>query len=299
VRYQEEIREFLRAKRAQLSPQQVGIVDELPRRVPGLRRSEVAQLAGVSTSYYRELERGNIRGVSVDVLRAVAKALQLTDRESQYLINLLFAQDPWPYQVDPESGLRVDADLLDALDHLEMAPTFVTNQYRDMVAVNPLGWATHLPFFQSGVLNMTRFDFTVPQARDFRVDWEKYAALGVEVLRQNFGRNGDNERIGDLIAEFQAVSPDFKRMWQEQRVEGYPTGPMLVDVPGFGRLNLHFVSFHSSTDANLQVLVHTVEPGSPSEEILFRLRDFAAAHGVTKSDLTVNLPQRDDIHLPE
>jgi transcriptional regulator with XRE-family HTH domain len=186
----DDIAEFLATRRAKVSPEQAGLPSYGKRRVPGLRREEVASLAGVSADYYRRLERGQVSGVSELVLEALARALQLDDAERTHLIDLARAASPVAPKRSRPARKRIRPVVQRLLDQIE-APAIVSTVHGDYLAANALGRALYAPVFESREqpANSGRFTFLDPAARDFFPDWERLASELVAALRSQAGRN--------------------------------------------------------------------------------------------------------------
>ena len=273
-----EIREFLTSRRAKITPEQAG----LPwygenRRVPGLRREEVALLAGVSVDYYTRLERGNASGVSETVLAALARALQLDEAERAHLFDLARAAHAAPRRrrLAPQ---RVRPSVQRVLDAVTAAPAFVRNGRLDLLAANRLGRAFYSQHFDSphGPANSARFIFLDPRATDFYVDWEQVATDAVAILRSEAGRDPYDRGLSDLIGELSTRSDTFRTRWAAHNVRFHDTGVKRFHHPVVGDLELTFETMGLAADAGLMLFVYTAEPGSKSEEALNLLASWAA-----------------------
>ncbi len=274
-----EIREFLTSRRAKITPGQAGLRTYGDnRRVPGLRREEVALLAGVSVDYYTRLERGNANGVSESVLEALARALQLDEAERAHLFDLARAagstsrrrRRPAPQQVRP-SVQRI-------LDAITGAPAFVRNGRMDILAANRLGRAFYSPHFDSphGPPNSARFIFLDPRATDFYVEWEQVATDAVAILRSEAGRDPYDRDLSDLVGELSTRSETFRTRWAAHNVRFHDTGSKRFHHPVVGDLGLTFETMQLAADAGLMLFVYTAEPGSKSEEALNLLASWVA-----------------------
>jgi transcriptional regulator with XRE-family HTH domain len=203
-----DIAEFLTSRRARITPEQAGLPTYGKRRVPGLRREEVASLAGVSIDYYKRLERGNVSGVSDGVLEALARALQLDDAERAHLFDLARAADPTlaPRRRRPAQQ-RVRPAVQRILDSVG-APAIVRNGRADYLAANQLGRALYAPLFESREqpANSARFTFLDPGAVDFYPDWERVATDLVAHLRSEAGRNPYDRGLSDLVGELRPAA---------------------------------------------------------------------------------------------
>lgn len=222
----DEVREFLATRRAKLTQEQVGIVSYGVRRVPGLRREEVAQLAGVSADYYNRLERGRTTGVSESVLDAIARALQLDDAERAHLFAIA---KPTPTCVGSRpttQSERVRPGLRLLLDSIGTVPAMIQGRRMDILATNRLGEALYLGFGtdQTRPPNMARFVFLDPRAPDLFLDWEQSGRDCVGMLRFAAGRHPDDPKLNELIGELSVHSPEFCRWWADHNVRKHTTG---------------------------------------------------------------------------
>jgi transcriptional regulator with XRE-family HTH domain len=273
-----EIREFLTSRRARITPQQAGLpVFGDNRRVPGLRREEVAMLAGVSVDYYTRLERGNLSGASESVLDALARALQLDDAERAHLFDLARAAGPGrirrrsaPKQVRP-SVQRI-------LDAMTDAPALVQNGRLDILAANRLGRALYSELYLDPTrpVNHARFTFLDPRAHDFYADWDRAANDGVALLRAEAGRNPYDRDLTDLVGELSTRSEEFRIRWAAHNVRLHQTGAKHFRHPVVGDLTLTFEMLALAADPGLNLLAYSAEPGSRSKEALNLLGSWAA-----------------------
>lgn len=276
----DEIRDFLASRRAKIAPQQAGLpAFGTNRRVPGLRREEVAMLAGVSVDYYTRLERGNLAGVSDSVLDAIAGALQLDEAERTHLYDLARAvgtkpararRRPAPSQVRPSLQVLLDA--------ITGAPAVIRNDRLDLLASNRLGRALYAQVFRDPArpANNARFTFLDPAARDFWDDWARVADDTVGILRGLAGRNPYDKSLTDLVGELSTRSEEFRVRWAAHDVRVHGTGRKVVHHPVVGRLELMYDVMNLPSDPELTVLVYTAEPGSPSADALTLLASWAA-----------------------
>ncbi|APX02913.1 helix-turn-helix transcriptional regulator [Arthrobacter sp. QXT-31] len=279
-----DIRDFLASRRAKLRPEEVGLPSGSRRRVPGLRREEVAVLAGVSTEWYTRLEKGNISGVSEDVLHAVARALNLDDEERAYLFELARAARPANRVPVRRKEADVAAPVRWLLDSMTMSAGFIRNGRLDVVAANPLGRALHAPMFASpttaahGRANFARFHFLDPAARDFFVDWDAGAAATAALLRTEAGREPNDKALRELIGELSTVSPEFRTLWGSHNIRFRHDGIKRLQHPVVGYLELTYQSLALPTlpRAVHELSVYTAEPGTKHEEQLKLLTSWAA-----------------------
>ncbi|GLW67558.1 transcriptional regulator [Actinomadura rubrobrunea] len=272
-----ELREFLRSRRARLRPEDVGIQTDGRRRVPGLRREEVAMLAGVSLDYYTRLEQGrrNLQP-SDQVLDAIARALRLAEVERLYLHNLVRSTVAVSEPAEPRlaplgAGTRV---MLDALG----IPAIIVDVRGDVHAVNRLGRAL-LPGLEPGASHL-RWLFLDPATRDLLTDWEMMARVSVGVLREAAARYPRDRRLHALIGELSVASPEFRNWWADHEVETRCQGPKRFRHPVVGELTLHVEALQLQ-DRERWVYAYSAEPGSPSAEALRLLGTWAATEDTT------------------
>jgi transcriptional regulator with XRE-family HTH domain len=265
-----EIREFLRTRRARITPEQAGLVPQTrARRVPGLRREEVAQIAGVSVDYYVRLERGRTRGVSETVLEAVARALQLDDTERAHLFDLAQPTAARARSRRPLAPQRVRPVLYRTLEALSV-PAVVEGRRMDVLAANRLGYALYTDFEgrPHRERNFARFVFLDQAARTLYVDWELIAGNCVAALRLYAGRHPDDPQLTELIGELSLHSETFRRMWADHNVIAHTTGTKRLHHPLVGDLTLDYVVLAVEGDPEQSLVIYTPEPASPSAEAL-------------------------------
>jgi transcriptional regulator with XRE-family HTH domain len=274
-----EIREFLTSRRAKIAPEEAGLrTFGDNRRVPGLRREEVALLAGVSVDYYTRLERGNASGVSETVLEALARALQLDEAERAHLFDLARASGSSPRRRRRPALQRVRPSVQRVLDAVTGAPAFVRNGHMDLVAANRLGRAFYSQHFDSphGPANSARFIFLDPRATDFYADWEQVATDAVAVLRSEAGRDPYDRGLSDLVGELSTRSETFRTRWAAHNVRFHDTGAKRFRHPVVGELELTYETMQLAADEGLLLFVYTAEVGSKSEVALNLLASWAA-----------------------
>lgn len=277
-----EVREFLTTRRAKLSPADVGLPDIGQRRVPGLRRGEVAALAGVSIEYYSKLERGQIAGASSSVLEAIAQALRLDDTERAHLSDLARAADGIP--TSGRSRRRASKpgtgrpSLYWALDAITGGVAFVRNQQQDLLATNALGRIFYSPLIGDGgrTPNLARFQFLDPVSRDFYPDWELFAHMCVSIMRAEAGRDPHDRGLQDLVGELSTQSETFRRLWGAHDVRTHGAGTKRFHHPDVGELVLAYEELAITAEPGHVLMVYTAEPGSPSSEKLQLLASLAA-----------------------
>ncbi len=273
-----EAREFLSSRRARITPDRAG----LPayggnRRVAGLRREEVALLAGVSVDYYTRLERGDLSGASDSVLDSLARALQLDDAETAHLFDLAHAAAASPVakkRPQRAAGLRPSIQRL--LDAMTEAPALVRNNYFDYVGANRLGRALYAPTFAEPAPNSARFAFFNPAAREFYSEWESVTQELVATMRGESGRNPYDKRLSDLVGELSTRSDRFRTLWAAHNVRYHRSGVKRLHHPIVGDLELVYEAFELPADPGLSLSTYTAEPGSPSEDALKVLASWAA-----------------------
>ncbi|PRX97929.1 helix-turn-helix domain-containing protein [Allonocardiopsis opalescens] len=290
VDHRAEVREFLSSRRARITPQQAG----LPayggnRRVKGLRREEVALLAGVSIDYYVRMERGNLAGASESVLNGLAGALQLNEAERAHLFALARAAGPGrtPGRRMPTSVRRRPA-VQQMLDAITGAPAWVRNGRHDIVALNDLGRALYAPVLADPrrPANSTRFVYLDPAAREFFVDWELTANDAATMLRLQAGRNPHDPALFELIGELSTRSELFRRRWASHDVQFHRSGHKRLRHPVVGRLDLAFESMDLTSEPGLTLNVYTAPADSPTADALKLLASWAATQDLTEEALT-------------
>ncbi|MBK1787148.1 helix-turn-helix domain-containing protein [Prauserella cavernicola] len=273
------IRDFLSSRRARITPEQAG----LPaygnrRRVAGLRREEVALLAGVSVDYYVRLERGKyLGGASDSVLDAVARALQLDEAEREHLFNL--ARTTGASAADRRDAPlpQVRGPVQQILDAMTEAPAWVRNDRHDILATNRLGLALGGPLFadRSGRPNIARFVYLDPAAQGFFRDWDDAADHITASLQHEAGRTPDDPELAELVGELSARSEAFRRRWATHNVGFHRTGAKRLNHPVVGELDLVFETLDLPSDPGLSMTVHTAEAGTPTADALRLLADWA------------------------
>jgi transcriptional regulator with XRE-family HTH domain len=274
-----DIREFLTSRRAKITPERAGLpAYGTNRRVKGLRREEVAMLAGISVEYYTRLERGNAGGVSEDVLEGVARALQLDEAERAHLFDLVRAANATSGATRRRPAQeRVRPTVQRLLDSIT-APAYVRNGRLDLLAANPLGHALYAPVFEdtTGAPNTARFIFLNPRASGFFHDWELIANDAVAILRAEAGRDPYDRRLSDLIGELSTRSDEFRGRWAAHNVKFHRTGTKQLHHPIVGNLTLTYEALELTADRGQRILVYTAEPESPSDDALKLLATWSA-----------------------
>ena len=273
-----EIREFLTSRRAKITPDQAGLpVYGNNRRVPGLRREEVALLAGVSVDYYTRIERGNMRGASESVLEALARALQLDDAERAHLFDLARAAGPMGRARRRSALKQVRPSVQRILDAMTAAPALVQNGRLDILAANQLGYAVYSTHVSPGrPANGARFVFLDPRAERFYVDWDRVANEVVAMLRSEAGRDPYDRALSDLVGELSTQSEAFRTKWAAHNVRFHDTGVKRLRHPVVGDLELAYEAMELSADTGLTMFAYTAESGSKSEQALKLLASWSA-----------------------
>jgi transcriptional regulator with XRE-family HTH domain len=288
-----ELAQFLTSRRARVTPDQAGLPSYGQRRVPGLRREEVASLAGVSVEYYKRLERGNATGASDQVLDALADALRLDDAERTHLFDLARAASPITPQRQRtgSASQRVRPAVQRILDRID-APAAVSNMRCDYLAANQLGRALYAPLFDSREQppNSARFTFLDPAAQTFFTDWEKAAKDLVATLRQMAGRNPYDRALSDLVGELSTRSDAFRTWWAAHNVRYHQTGTKRLHHPVVGDLELSYEVMQITADTDLRLAIFTAETGSQSQQAL----DLLASWAATPEQLPDEHPAADD-----
>jgi transcriptional regulator with XRE-family HTH domain len=279
-----ELSQFLTSRRAKVTPEQAGLRTFGRRQVPGLRREEVASLAGVSVEYYKRLECGNAAGASDGVLDALADALQLDDAERAHLFDLARAAGP----VAPKRRRRASAEqvrpvvqrIVDSIG----SPATVSNARGDFLFANALGRALYAPLFDSREQppSAARFTFLDPAAQQFFTDWEKAAKDTVAALRSEAGRNPYDRALSDLVGELSTRSEPFRKWWAAHNVRYHQTGRKRLHHPTVGELELDYEVMQLSADSGLLLAVFSAEPGSRSAEALDLLASWTATPAIAE-----------------
>ncbi|MBT1667776.1 helix-turn-helix domain-containing protein [Curtobacterium flaccumfaciens pv. flaccumfaciens] len=286
MNHRDEARDFLSSRRARITPEQAGVETfGTRRRVTGLRREEVARLAGVSIDYYTRLERGNLQGVSDSVLDAIGRALQLDPAEQEHLRDLSQHQNETPRRagrVVPVAAVRPELQYL--LDVVTDAPAMIINNRQDIVAANALGFAMHSDLVAAPArpMNFSRFIFLDPQARNFYQDWQRAAHTNVAILRREAGRTPNDKDLAALIGELSMRSDDFRALWAAHDVRRHYAGVKSFRHSVVGPLELHFQTLELAEDPGLALTIYPATPGSPTADALRVLASWAATEGIAE-----------------
>ena len=281
-----EIREFLTSRRARVTPERAGLPKYgRHRRVSGLRREEVALLAGISVEYYTRLERGNARGVSETVLEAISQALQLDEAEHAHLLDVVRTANAERTPRRSSSPQRVRPSVARIVEAMTGIAAGVLNGRLDVLYANDLLKALFSDLFRDPVRppNIARFAFLDPRSRALWVDWEKAARDTVAILRAEAGRNPYDRALSDLVGQLSTRSEEFRVLWATHDVQFHRTGTKQFHHPLVGDLTLAFESLELRADPGLSLLTYSAEPGSASEQAL----DELARWGATRARLSL------------
>ncbi|TDT97906.1 helix-turn-helix protein [Streptomyces sp. 846.5] len=281
-----EIRDFLTSRRARITPEQAGLkLSPLAgaRRVKGLRREEVALLAGVSVPYYTRLERGDARGATDAVLDAIARALRLDDAERAHLFDLVRAANAAAAQAGvPRSPARqpVRVELRNMLEAMSGVPAYIRNGRLDLLAGNALARALFAPIFNSPArpANAARFTFLDPAAPEFYPDWDAVADQNVATLRAEVGRNPYDKALSDLIGELSTRGDTFRRRWAQHEVRHHRAGAKRLNHPIVGELTFTYEAMDLAADDGLSLIVCHAAPGSRDADALQLLASWNASN---------------------
>jgi transcriptional regulator with XRE-family HTH domain len=274
-----QVREFLISRRERISPAQAGLpaYGGSNRRVKGLRREEVALLAGVSIDYYVRMERGNLTGASDAVLDGIAGALQLDEAERAHLFDLARAAQSAPPRQQRKKTSGVTDGIQQLLDAIADAPAWVRNARHDMLAANRLARALYVPVLADPrrPANNARFVYLDPAAREFFADWERAADDIAAMLRSEAGSNPHDKQLVELIGELSTRSEEFRRRWAAHNVRFHRTGRKGIRHPVVGTLDLNFEAMEIPSHPGLTLLVYTAAPDTPTADGLKMLASWA------------------------
>lgn len=284
---QAELRGFLTTRRARLTPEEAGITP-FPglRRVPGLRREEVAYLAGISVDYYTRLERGRVAGISEEILHSVSRALRLDQTEHHHFLSLVKALRPAaPSRPTPPKRSTSDDVFNQRLVDAIKTPAYLQNSRLDVVVANAIWWKTvpyagqYLARREAKYFNYIRFQLLDPRAQDFDAGWENTVRSSVGILRDAAGKYRDDTELFTLIGELSAKSALFRTLWDSHNVFNYRRGNKRLRHPLVG--DLHFTSqkftADSNADAAMNLIILTFEPGSPTDDAMRILANWTDA----------------------
>lgn len=277
-----EIRDFLSSRRARITPEEAG----LPayggnRRVTGLRREEVAMLAGVSVDYYIRMERGSLAGASNSVLYSLAGALKLDDAERDHLFALAHQSHSTPARRKRSTTTTVRPVLQQVLDAIVDAPAWIRNGRHDIMAMNPLARALYSPVLATGrrPANTSRFVYLEPDAaREFFVDYDQITRDAAAMLRLEAGKNPHDKALIELVGELSTQSELFRKHWASQDVRFHRSGRKRLRHPIVGQLDLDFEAMQWPSEPGLQVNIYTAAAGTPTADAIKMLASWTASH---------------------
>ncbi|WP_129658308.1 helix-turn-helix transcriptional regulator [Rothia uropygialis] len=274
-----EVAEFLRGRRDRIAPEQVGLIGGGRRRVPGLRREEVAALTRVSVEYYARMERGDLSGVSPEVLDALADVLWLDEAEAAHLHDLARAASTRPPRRRRSADPSVRPSLQRLLDAITGAPAWIRDRRSTIVATNPLGRALYAPIIDDAAngSNTARFVFFNPAAEEFFPDWDRVADEVVATLRSYAGQCPRDKALTDLVGELVTRSEEFCTRWGRHGVRFPRLGVKRIHHPLVGDLELDYEALDMPADPDWFLFAHTAEPGSSTHERLQLLGNLAAS----------------------
>jgi len=298
-----EIGEFLTSRRARITPEQVGlpVYDAAKRRVPGLRRQEVATLAGLSVDYYTQIERGKVSGVSESVLDAIARALELDEAERSHLFDLHRSATISPQRTRPRRTKTIRPMVQRLVDAMTV-PAFVRNTRHDLVCGNQLAYAFYSPLYPdplhpdpSQTVNFVRYCFLDPTAREFYLQWETMADSSVNLLRTDAGRDPYNRDISDLVGELSTRSEEFLVRWAKHNVRLHYTGTKRFHHPVVGDIEISYETMPLPADPGLVLTVYSPQPASPSADAMTLLATWAGTNfGTLAPNISNNHTQSAD-----
>ncbi|RAJ66935.1 helix-turn-helix protein [Streptomyces sp. Amel2xB2] len=281
-----DIKDFLTTRRAKIAPDQVGLAPGGRRRVPGLRREEVALLAGVSAEYYVQIERGNLSGVSEEVLHAIATALRLDEEETAHLQDLALAAASKagrkPGRRTGAGRQKVPEGVQALMDAMVTAPAIVQNGHLDILGANALGRALYAPVLKRagrGKPNLARFLFLDSHADETFPAWEEVCEVAVALLRVEAARSPHSRAVTGLVGELATRSQEFRTRWAAHDVKAHRSGTKRFHHPAVGDLTLRFEALEVACAAGLTLIGYTAEPGSSSQEALQLLASWTATGG--------------------
>lgn len=276
-----DIKDFLMTRRARITPEQVGLRAGGRRRVPGLRREEVAKMAGVSLAYYTQIERGNVAGVSEEVLHAVARALRLGEAEEAHLFDLVRAATTKAKRTRPTRGAAraIPEGVQALLDSMLTAPAIVINGHLDIVAANALGRALYAPVLARAkkTPNVARFMFFDTAADHFFPDWANEADDVVALLRAEAARSPGSPGVTRLIGELSTRSEQFRTRWAAHNVKVHRHGVKRFRLSEVGELELTYNVLDITGGGGLSLIGHSAQHGSRSDDALRLLASWTAA----------------------
>ena len=272
-----DIRQFLMSRRARITPEQAGLPNYgSRRRVPGLRREEVALLAGISIEYYTRLERGNARGISDQVIDSLGRVLQLDEVEHAHLIDLIHSSTTAKQRIRT-SAPQLRRSIGQVLDAMTGAAAFVRNARLDVLGANHLGRALYSPLYDNPELaaNLARFVFLDPQAASFYRNWDGIARDAVGSLRAQAARARNDRQLSQLIGDLSIHSEPFRSLWAAHDVKYYRSGTQPFCHPAVGNLDLDYDALEIPADPGLTIVAYTATSGSAARDRLDLLISWA------------------------
>jgi DNA-binding XRE family transcriptional regulator len=293
----DELRDFLLTRRARLTPARAGITSFGPRRVAGLRREEVAQLAGVSTDYYTRLEKGKVGNPSDSVLEAVSRVLELDQAEHTHLLDLVRAgaRPSGPMSRPRPGGAAPRPSLQWMVDAMSDAAAMVVGPFLDVVAMNHLARALYAPMLDGAGddrLNFARFAFLDPAAHDLYPDWDGAARVAVAQLRLAAGKHPRSRVLSALVGELATQSAEFRTLWARHEVRLHFAGTKSFDHPAVGALELSYHSVELPSDPGHTLTIYNAVPATPSADALRLLSAWGASREPGPADAEQPLPAR-------
>jgi transcriptional regulator with XRE-family HTH domain len=285
-----DIREFLMSRRARITPEQVGLSPGVRRRVPGLRREEAAQLAGVSTEYYTQIERGNVTGVSDDVLQAISRALRLSEDETVRLFGLVRAavDRRTPSRRKRAAVQKLPDGVQAFIDGMPTSPAIVMDGNLDILAANPLGRALYAPVYDRvvGRPNLAKFIFFDSTAAQVFPDWTSAADEAVGLLQAEAVRAPRSPAITQIVGELATQSIEFRTRWAAHNVTAHRNGTKRFNHPEFGDLTLTYNVFELTAAPGLCLVGYTAEPNTPSAQTLTILASWSVTEHPAENSST-------------
>jgi transcriptional regulator with XRE-family HTH domain len=285
-----ELGEFLRTRRARITPEEVGLPRGVRRRVPGLRRDELARLAGVSVEYYTRLEQGRSPNVSDAVLDAIGTALSLNDTELDHLRTLVRpTRRARPSPRGAKKGPKIRESVRSMLDQMDKLPAFVLGPGLDVYAWNRLA---DVMYDLSGMddPNMARQVFRDPRAAEFYPDWRGVAEDTVAVLRWSAARHPDDAKLAGLIGELAVHSQVFRELWAHHDVKEKTNGHKALSHPLVGRMDMDYESFPIQGAKDMLLVLYVPRPGSAAAEKLALLASWSAVPEAERAVPEVGVP---------
>ncbi|OLO98995.1 transcriptional regulator [Mycolicibacterium porcinum] len=281
-----DIREFLMSRRAKITPEQVGLAPGVRRRVPGLRREEAAQLAGVSTEYYTQIERGNVTGVSDEVLQAISRALRLSEDETVHFFNLVRAAAGTraPRRNKRTTVRKLPEGVQALIDGMSGSPAIVLDGNLDILAANPLGRLLYSPLYDRAVgrPNFARFIFLDSSAAQVFPEWQRSADEAVSLLQAEAARDPHSPAMTQIVGELATQSIEFRTRWAAHNVTAHRHGVKKFGHPEFGDLTLTYNVFELAAAPGLSLVGYTAEPNSSSAQALSLMASWSASSPTRK-----------------